>query len=246
MTRETAITLTYETLGLHSRGIEVRLRKTLHSRHINFKFNRSDLLTITFNKYIPYYEIVRSIQKNKLKVLGLINLNSVYPASTFPITTITIMDKIYSVIVEENPKIKRVSMNVEQAKFTFHFPISYQNKNAVIKKKIIFYARKALADFASTFVKEVVLSHSLPSPKTISIKTLKSTWGICSSKTRISLNWRLALAPINIVKYVIIHELCHLVEPNHSKEFWCLVAEIDNDYKQNRKWLKHNGHTLNI
>jgi predicted metal-dependent hydrolase len=84
------------------------------------------------------------------------------------------------------------------------------------------------------------------SPKRMVIKDQKSRWGSCSSKGNINLNYRLIMAPIEIIDYVIVHELCHLVHLNHSKEFWALVKEISPNYLKYKEWLKNNGNMLNL
>lgn len=84
------------------------------------------------------------------------------------------------------------------------------------------------------------------SPNRIAIKDQKSRWGSCSSKGNINLNYRLIMAPIEIIDYVIVHELCHLVHLNHSKEFWALVKEISPNYLKYKEWLKNNGNMLNL
>lgn len=77
--------------------------------------------------------------------------------------------------------------------------------------------------------------------KQLRIGDQKTRWGSCSSKATISYNWRLVLMPDEIMDYVVVHELCHLLEMNHSKEFWNQVSRIIPDYKTRRKWLKENG-----
>lgn len=72
----------------------------------------------------------------------------------------------------------------------------------------------------------------------------KTKWGSCTAKKTLIFNSKLIMAPVDVVDYVIIHELCHTKHMNHSKEFWSLVAEICPDYKNKIKWLKLNGHTL--
>lgn len=84
------------------------------------------------------------------------------------------------------------------------------------------------------------------SPNRIAIKDQKSRWGSCSSKGNINLNYRLIMAPIEIIDYVVVHELCHLVHLNHSKDFWKLVEEILPNYLKCKEWLKINGNTLNV
>lgn len=76
------------------------------------------------------------------------------------------------------------------------------------------------------------------------VSDAQKRWGSCSSKGNIHINWRLIMAPLNIIDYVVIHELVHLKERNHSKKFWDKVKIIRSDYKQRRKWLKENGHIL--
>lgn len=82
--------------------------------------------------------------------------------------------------------------------------------------------------------------------KEFRIKELKSKWGSCSSKGNINLNWKLALAPLNVLDYVVVHELAHLVHLNHSKDFWQLVERYFPDFKACKKWLRDNGQKLQI
>ena len=78
----------------------------------------------------------------------------------------------------------------------------------------------------------------------ITIRDQKTRWGSCSSNGTLSFNYRLMLAPPRVLDYVVVHELCHLTHMNHSTDFWNMVASILPDYKEYRKWLKDNGHTL--
>lgn len=78
----------------------------------------------------------------------------------------------------------------------------------------------------------------------VSIRHQKSRWGSCSSKGNLNFNCLLMLCPEEILDSVIIHELCHLVHPNHSKDFWNMVEKFDPDYKIHRQWLKDNGSKL--
>lgn len=80
----------------------------------------------------------------------------------------------------------------------------------------------------------------------IAIRDQKTRWGSCSANGTLSFNYRLMLAPPRVLDYVVVHELCHLTHMNHSKEFWDMVASILPDYKEYRKWLKDNGHTLHV
>ncbi|TYQ15676.1 UNVERIFIED_CONTAM: hypothetical protein Cloal_2157 [Acetivibrio alkalicellulosi] len=83
-------------------------------------------------------------------------------------------------------------------------------------------------------------------PKKITIREQKTRWGSCSSKGNINLNWKLVMAPLEVLDYVIVHELCHMKEMNHSKNFWDIVRTVLPDYADKREWLKTNGHSLGI
>ena len=78
----------------------------------------------------------------------------------------------------------------------------------------------------------------------IALSNAKTKWGTCNSKNDIRLNWRLIQAPLNIIDYVICHELCHLKYMNHSKEYWNLVGKVFPQYKQAESYLKENGMAL--
>lgn len=80
----------------------------------------------------------------------------------------------------------------------------------------------------------------------VKVTNAKKRWGSCSSKGRLCFNWRLVMSPLNILDYVVVHELAHLAERNHSSRFWNKVKEIMPDHKQKYKWLKENGIFLNI
>ena len=81
-------------------------------------------------------------------------------------------------------------------------------------------------------------------PPRMSIRDPRGSWGSCSEKGTLSFSWRLVLAPPWIMDYVISHEVAHLLEFNHRKEFWILVAKLCPRYKGARRWLEKNGRTL--
>jgi len=80
--------------------------------------------------------------------------------------------------------------------------------------------------------------------KAIRITGARTRWGSCGSKGTLNFSWRLMMAPPSVVEYVMVHELCHLRQHNHSKAFWSLVESILPEYRQHQKWLKANGRAL--
>ena len=81
-------------------------------------------------------------------------------------------------------------------------------------------------------------------PCGITVKNYNSKWGSCTANNKISYNWRIIMAPDHIVDYLIVHELSHIIEPNHSKNFWYQVGNYCKDFQKKRKWLRENGHKL--
>ena len=78
----------------------------------------------------------------------------------------------------------------------------------------------------------------------VTIRDQKTRWGSCSSQHNLNFNWRLILAPPEVLEYVVVHELCHLWEFNHSKRFWELVGQQMPEYEIWKKWLKQHGPEL--
>lgn len=78
----------------------------------------------------------------------------------------------------------------------------------------------------------------------VEIRNQQTRWGSCSTNGTLSLNWRLLLAPPEIVDYVVIHELAHLREHNHSAAFWTIVADQDPEWETHRNWLRENATEL--
>ena len=80
----------------------------------------------------------------------------------------------------------------------------------------------------------------------VSIKDTKSRWGSCSTLNNINYNWRLALAPKEVIDYIVAHEVSHLLHQDHSSEFWQCVAELCPNYLQGKNWLKSHGKELYV
>ncbi|MFW5929370.1 MAG: M48 family metallopeptidase, partial [Halobacteriota archaeon] len=75
----------------------------------------------------------------------------------------------------------------------------------------------------------------------IAVRNQRTRWGSCSPKKNLSFNWRLVMAPEGVLEYVVVHELAHLKEKNHTDRFWRVVEEHMPEYKQHANWLKENS-----
>ena len=105
-------------------------------------------------------------------------------------------------------------------------------------------SRVVAADFLPHVTRRVLdlnRQHFQQNIRSVNLKYSHSRWGSCSSKSNLNLSTRLLFAPPDVQDYVIIHELAHLVELNHSDRFWALVARAMPDYLEKERWLKKHG-----
>jgi predicted metal-dependent hydrolase len=80
-------------------------------------------------------------------------------------------------------------------------------------------------------------SHFKMKPRSIRISDNNTNWGTCDFKQQLTFNWKLAMAPQQVLDYVVVHEMCHMVHLNHDRSFWRLVGKIMPDYKKQENWL---------
>lgn len=103
-----------------------------------------------------------------------------------------------------------------------------QNKACVvIPRRVAYYAEKLGVSYGK-----------------ITLRQQKTRWGSCAASGNLNFNWLLILAPPEVLDYVVVHELCHRREMNHSQAFWKEVEKILPDYRERQKWLKDNGWRL--
>ncbi len=100
----------------------------------------------------------------------------------------------------------------------------YQKCKAIVEKRIRFYQ-----------------SNFKMKPRSIRISDNKSSWGTCDSNLQLTFNWKLAMAPLEVIDYIVVHEMCHMVHMNHDRSFWRLVGKILPDYERQKSWLAQSS-----
>ncbi len=163
-------------------------------------------------------------------------------------------------IIQRNKTLKKFSEGEEFLYLGKYYPLKIVNNN---ENLLTFEDNFYLSDYCLSNAKEVftnwykqnaekIIKHrveyyadiyNLKYTK-IKISNAKTRWGSCSYNGNININWRLIMAPVEVLDYVIVHELVHLKIDNHSKNFWQNVEMIYPDYKKAKKWLKDNAHLL--
>ena len=127
-------------------------------------------------------------------------------------------------------------------KFDNKFFISKENKqnaNQLFRDWFIKSAKELFIPKVDFYAKQIGVTVNK-----VNILSLRYRWGSCTPKDNIHLNWRLIKAPMTVINYIIVHELIHLIEPNHSTEFWNRVSIQLPAYEKAKLWLKENGRGL--
>ena len=104
------------------------------------------------------------------------------------------------------------------------------------RKELIRKALKIIPDRVAHFAPIVGVTYGK-----ITVRDQKTIWGSCSTKGNLNFNYMLAALPDEAVDYIVVHELCHRKEMNHSPKFWAEVEKVIPDYKRIRKWLKEEA-----
>lgn len=142
-------------------------------------------------------------------------------------------------------QLKKAQVSLNQEGFTVTLPIDNNeiNQHPLIRLTLIEWMQNQAAKEVKRLVDIYAEKYNLY-PRYVRIKTQKSRWGSCGIHNDINLNWLLILAPEKVMEYVVIHELCHIKERNHSADFWRLVEKHCPDYKKHRGWLKQHGRNV--
>ncbi|NLZ47495.1 MAG: M48 family metallopeptidase [Clostridiales bacterium] len=156
------------------------------------------------------------------------------------------LGKSYPLVVEYD-KGNRIGAGFDKGEFRLVLPhyLEGEPRKEAAKKIIIDLYKK----MAKSLLKERTEFYSKLIGVTVNrvfIKGQKTLWGSCSSKNNINYNWKLIMAPLEVLDYVVVHELCHIIHRNHSNAYWQEVEKYMPDYKKRIKWLKEYGFSLQL
>lgn len=144
-----------------------------------------------------------------------------YLGNTYPITIIKDNNITQDHVVLEGEKLHLYVKQLDDERYKQALKrFYYQQCKVLVEKSISYYQ-----------------SYFKTKPRSIRITDSKSTWGTCDSKLQLTFSWRLAMAPPEVIDYVVVHEMCHMVHLNHDRSFWRLVGKIMPDYKEKENWL---------
>ncbi len=146
------------------------------------------------------------------------------------------------IVVEDENRSKHARIDFDGTAWTIKLPYTIQDRREdIIKKKLIGWYKIQAKELLPSRVFYYSRIIGVESVNKIVVKTQKRLWGNCDYTAKIiRLNWQIILAPLKVIDYVVVHEICHLIFPNHSRRFWRKVGEIFPQYKESRRWLREH------
>lgn len=241
-----------EIIKINNREVPLSIRKSGRARRMSLRFHIEDgNFELVVPKLILKFEINRFLKKHSSWIekqwLKLEKQIKKKPKPKYETG-----DKFYylgeevELIVRPTEK-KRPIARIRENKMivNLYHKISKEDGIKTVKKTLeVFYKSKAeevIHDRLQYFNEYYKLKYNR-----VTMRNQKSRWGSCSIRKNLNFNWKLVMAPIEVLDYVVVHEMCHLKEMNHSVRFWKLVSEKMPDYKMYRKWLRENKYLLTI
>lgn len=148
-------------------------------------------------------------------------------------------------VVEYSGKLTKVGLSGNNIVIRLHKDKTHEERNREIRIKLEQWyrtmARESILERINWFQKILQVKCN-----DVRIKEQKTRWGSCSLKGNLNFNWRIVMAPSDIIDYIVVHELCHLIHMNHSRDYWQLVEKYIPDYRDRRNWLTKKGMGLRI
>lgn len=151
--------------------------------------------------------------------------------------TFLFLGKPYPVCITIDENIKQDSVILEEDKL--HIYVREQEDERVKQALKRFYYQQCKSLVEKRI--KIYQNNFKVKPRSIRISDNKSNWGTCDSKLQLTFNWKLAMAPMESIDYVVVHEMCHMVHLNHDRSFWRLVGKILPDYEQRKNWLNQSS-----
>ena len=220
---------------------DITVRKTNRKKTMNIVIERNGSLAVLVPEHLEENKILDILDKKQYEITKKIiqweesHQNKVIRRYVDG-QSFMYLGKNYCLQFVENQRINLLlkngkflmSSNVDNPRLAF---INYYKKQAKIKLKERFDYYKTLLNIT---------------PNGMDIRDIQNRWGSCTPNREIFYHWKCMMAPLKVIDHLVVHELVHLVHPNHSREFWGKVALVLPDYEASKTWLTENGIKLDI
>ena len=220
----------------NGRMLRIEVKKSKRAKQFWLKANVSEIYLIAPTVNYEINQVVRFLDSKKEWILKTLEyyerVQSNYVEANLKSGTISFLGKRYNLQITKDIA-PSVIVSDNLSKITFHVTDRRKYKDD-LKQWYFAQTRRIVSERLNLIRKR---NSSLPAYNKVSIKNQRSRWASCSENGNLNFNLILAALPIEIIDYVIIHELAHLIELNHSKDFWNIVKMTDPEFQTHRKLL---------
>lgn len=235
----------YDTLTVGKEKIRYLLRESGRAKNVNLKISMEKGLEVVVPFAYPLSEVANLLKGKEQWILEKLAVmeqrNQQKKAHSFTErNAVSFLGKAYRVVTvyqQGNPSVQLVD-----DKIIVILPQEYQERILqLLEKWLRVQAKHIILQRLELAKEKLKIDYNQ-----VFIKDQKTRWGSCSGQRNLNFNYRLVMAPLPVIDYLVAHELAHLVEMNHSKRFWSLVASICPEYKAHRQWLQEHGGELTL
>ncbi len=140
---------------------------------------------------------------------------------------------------------KRIRFRFYHGRFIVEYPREVEYDSSRVRRHVVrWYREKALEKLSQRVTFYAAKVGKVP--EDVRVRDFKSRWGSCQVDGALDFNWRIIMAPMSIVDYLVVHELVHLIHRGHSRRYWSRLSAILLDHKRRKDWLRINGATLSF
>jgi predicted metal-dependent hydrolase len=237
------MTETTHSISIAGKTIPYKIRVSTRARRLRITVSACGV-TVTLPNGVPQREAERFLQQNAVWLNAQLERSSRL-AKPSPLPADVILwhgEAVQLQRIEEADRKSRVKVEESKGRLKVYMPDGSKASTRLA-------AETWMRSNARAEIEQVVMEQARrmnARPKAISIRDQRTRWGSCSSRGNLAFNWRLVMTPPGVLQYVVVHELAHLFELNHSKDFWDIVAKYFPDYKKARTWLRKNASSLRV
>lgn len=219
-------------------SIEYQLQVSRRARRLKLHLNSSGQVVVTAPPLTPKFFINRFVNQQETWITTQQAKFSEQPKLQTD-QFVYIFGKKYQFEITQNPTLQP-GFTIDEDRLIYHPITSTTPETDIPTKKINAFLRNTAENYILPRTHQLAKTMSI-NFRHLTLRQQKSRWGSCSSQGNLNFNWRLVHFGPAVIDYVIIHELAHRQEMNHSKSFWRLVAQFDPDYPKHKRVLKKSA-----
>lgn len=226
-------------------GHQVEVRRKAFQRRLGVTIHPSGVIRVSANRTLSQKEILKFLASHRDWVKESLAqseaLKRRYPRKRFASGEVyPFLGREYRLQISQGPK---VALRFEGAQLLFSSPVVEDSMTFEMRERYFESFKKSYKQVAKKVMSERIhlwADKMNLHPASVQFRGQKTIWGSCSADNKISLNFKLIVAPLNVIDYVLIHELAHIQHKNHSKAFWSLVEQYTDARHFSRQWLREN------